>query len=223
MPTRRVHFAATNTVHQLSTPSPAWSSTSLPSTPGIQTPPNLPATLPGPTPYHFVLPTKVARPLPRHPLPHPALHGPPPSVHYDCSYPPQTLAISNRRLSPYFLSEPATNPPVSLMFITSPHLPWTVKVNPSRFGVVTVSDVFQAVYASLRKNIYPSDFESLAHHDKKRVRKAYEERYRRLRSSREADQEKSQGVKRVDFLMGHSRFMGLTVTSDPTVWSMRTA
>lgn len=109
------------------------------------------------------------------------------------------------------------------MFITSPHLPWTVKVNSSRFGVVSVSDVFQAVYASLRKNIYPSDFESLAHHDKKRVRKAYEERYRRLRSSREADQEKGQGVKRVDFLMGHSRFMGLTVTSDPTVWSMRTA
>ncbi|KDQ28227.1 hypothetical protein PLEOSDRAFT_1077160 [Pleurotus ostreatus PC15] len=195
--------------------SPA-SSSSLP------TPPNLPYTLPGSTPYPFVLPPKPAKPLLRRLQLHVALAGPQPSIRYDCSYPPPHLSILNRHVPPHHVSEPATYPPTTFMTISSPYLPWTLRVTP-RHGVISVSDVLHAIYVGLRSGIYPQDFESMTRDNQKRVRKAYENRYRRMRSSGDAALEKAQGVKRVDFLMGHTVFMGLVPTSDPIHWVMITS
>ncbi|KDQ28234.1 hypothetical protein PLEOSDRAFT_28508 [Pleurotus ostreatus PC15] len=225
--TRKVRFSDKATVHHIPAVPPLSHSPPSPASSGsLPTPPNLPYTLPGSTPYPFVLPPKPAAPL-RHQLQlHAALAGPQPNVLYDCSYSPSHLSILNRHISPRFASESATYPPTTSMTISSPSLPWTLRVTP-RHGVISVSDVLYAIYDGLRSGIYPQDFESMTRDNQKRVRKAYENRYRRMRSSTDALEkavlEKANGVKRVDFLMGHTVFMGLAPTRNPIHWVLITS
>lgn len=218
--TRKVRFSDKATVHHLpAVPPLSYSPPSPASSGSLPTPPNLPYSLPGSTPYPFVLPPK---PLRHQPQLHVALAGPRPNIRYDCSYSPSHLSILSRHISPRFASEPATYPPTTSMTISSPYLPWTLHVTP-RHGVISVSDVLYAIYGGLRTDIHPQDFERMTRDNQKGVRKAYENRYRRMRSSSDAALEKAKGVKRVDFLMGHTVFMGLTTTSNPTHWVMITA
>ncbi|KAJ8487867.1 hypothetical protein ONZ45_g14175 [Pleurotus djamor] len=173
---------------------------------------------------------------------HSALLNPSP-FKYNCAQHPTTLTITTPDLSPRFPSEPATNLPISSLTIQSPHLPWRITVKASRHGMVTISDVLHAIYKTLRECIHLADFELLSPNDKKRVRKSYEDRYRGLRSSKlgvlsksgiggaggnrkrseEAAEEKRQGVKKIDFLMGKTRFMGLSATTNPVVWVLITS
>ncbi|KAF9501383.1 hypothetical protein BDN71DRAFT_1438919 [Pleurotus eryngii] len=218
--TRKVRFSDKATVHHLPAVPPLSHSPASPASSGsLPTPPNLPYSLPGSTPYPFVLPPKPAKPLHRRLQLHVALAGPQPNIRYDCSYSPSHLSILNRHVSPHFASEPATYPPTTFMTISSPYLPWTLHVTP-RHGVISVSDVLHGIYGYLRTAIYPQDFERMSRGNQKRVRKAYENRYRRMRSSGDAALEKTKGVKRVDFLMGHTVFMGLTPTRNPIHWVM---
>ncbi|KAF8810780.1 hypothetical protein BYT27DRAFT_7221842 [Phlegmacium glaucopus] len=114
-------------------------------------------------------------------------------------------------LSSRLLSEQATTPPLPLLYITSIHLPWIIKVRASNGIYVTLGDVFDSTYRSLRKNISASEFNSLPHQeDQKRATRAYKERYRRLRSTSSRDEEKQGGMKRIDFLMGHTNFHGIS-------------
>ena len=79
---------------------------------------------------------------------------------------------------------------------------------------VTVRDVFDEVYYSLRKNCSSSEYYSLpSEKDRRRATAAYEERYRRLRSSRDYEDEKRKGLRRIDFLMGHVMFRGLQASA----------
>ncbi len=218
--TRKVHFSDKPTVHHIPAVPPLSHSPPSPASSGsLPTPPDVPYTLPGSTPYPFVLPPK---PLHHKPQLHVALAGPRPNIRYDCRYSPSHLSILSRHLSPRFASEPATYPPMTSMTISSPYLPWTFRVTP-RHGVISVSDVLYAIYGGLRTDIHAQDFERMAREHQNGVRKAYENRYRRMRSSSDAASEKAKGVKRVDFLMGHTTFMGLTSTSDPTHWVMITS
>lgn len=107
----------------------------------------------------------------------------------------------------------------------SPHLPWIIKVSASREGFVAVGDVLETIYSALRVNVTSKEFHSLpSEKDERRVTAAYEQRYRRVRSSKEYDAEKRGGVKRIDFLMGHTAFTGLTPTTrGPDVWALNTS
>lgn len=81
----------------------------------------------------------------------------------------------------------------------------------SNGSYVTVGDVVDAVYHILRRNVTAEEFNALPSiKNRQRVTRAYEARYRRLRSSRTYEEEKRQGMKRVDFLMGSTRFTGLS-------------
>ncbi|PPQ86201.1 hypothetical protein CVT25_006908 [Psilocybe cyanescens] len=117
--------------------------------------------------------------------------------------------------STYTLAQPATDPPVSFMRITSPHLPWSIKVYASTDGTkryITVQDFLVSIYYSLRENITAHEFDQLpSENDKMRVRRAYESRYRRLREIDPAayEMERQGGVKRVDFLIGRLHFDGI--------------
>ncbi|KAF8879374.1 hypothetical protein BD779DRAFT_1552009 [Infundibulicybe gibba] len=196
MPGKHVHFSRRNTYHSPPThnhspPTPALSSSNFSpaSSSGPLTPPQHPsARLPGPSPY-------------------------PSDYHYDVTLPASTISTKHRQAATFSLSEPATSPPLRSMTVTSPHLPWSIKVYPSRHSVITVSDVLQGIYNALRTNLSASEFYALpTHKHQRRATAAYEARYRRIRGAHAYDEEKRSGLKRVDYLMDNTRFAGLTAS-----------
>lgn len=82
---------------------------------------------------------------------------------------------------------------------------------------VTVDDVLEAIYRTLRANVTHEEYAALpTERDIHSVASAYEERYRRVRGEREYQEEKRRGVRRVDYLMGRTTFMGLSVNGKGT-------
>jgi hypothetical protein len=126
---------------------------------------------------------------------------------------PSTITLNNYPLSSRLLVELATTPPLPALSITSIHLPWIINVRASNSSYVTVEDLFHSVYYSLRTNITTHEFDLLPHQmDRKRATRAYEQRYRRFRSNSAHDEEKRGGMKRIDFLMGRTRFHSISNT-----------
>lgn len=88
-------------------------------------------------------------------------------------------------------------------------------------GYVTVRDVLNGIYSDLRQNISQREWDSLRSSEQARTKEAYENRYRRYRSQSVYMEEKAGGVKRVDFLLGRTRFLGLSrVSKRGDVWAM---
>lgn len=84
-----------------------------------------------------------------------------------------------------------------------------------------MGDVLGAVYDSLRQNVSSQEFHS--HPDSERVTTAYQSRYRRFKGTRRYEEEKGKGVKRVDFLLEKTRWVGLSSTKEgPNVWMLNT-
>ena len=85
-----------------------------------------------------------------------------------------------------------------------------------------MEDVLSSLYRSLRTNITPSEFNTLqSPTDRLRATRAYEQRYRRQRSVRVYEEEKRGGMKRIDFLMGHTQLLGISNESRrPEEWRL---
>lgn len=206
MPGKHVRFAETNVIHTPPTLSPF---SYLPFPWASSTPPffsnNLPSTScispPFPQP---IKPSRI----------HPLLESScTPVLNFDLRQSPTTITSNKQRILRKTLYEPATAPPLQSLTIIIPDLPWTITVNASR-GYVTVQDVLDELYYSLRKNISAQEFHVLPNDQARwRVTMAYEQRYRRITSPREYDDEKRRGVTRVDFLMGRNKFAGLSPTT----------
>ncbi|RDB26939.1 hypothetical protein Hypma_005123 [Hypsizygus marmoreus] len=225
MPGKHVRFSRTLMVHSPPTPALSLSSLSPASSAAPLTPPSYSNGLPGPSPY------VVSFPEQRKPLHSNAarLHSllqssHSPTLTYDLTLPPSTISSQHRGISQRVLTEPATKPPLPVVLIIVPHLPWTITVAASYGAYVTVLDVLDGIYRSLRSNVTSQEFHALpSEKEMRRVSAAYEHRYRRIRGSREYEDEKRRGVRRVDFLMGCTRFMGLSTTSrGPDVWVLNT-
>jgi hypothetical protein len=89
----------------------------------------------------------------------------------------------------------------------SPHLPWRITVTASHGRkYVTVSDVLVTLHRRLAVSVteYGTDVV---------VRAAYERRVE-VTGKRSREAERRKGVKRIDFLMGQDRFLGLSMTGD---------
>jgi hypothetical protein len=172
--------------------------------------------LPGPTPYVF-LPTPLREKFIRHASAcHPFLETS--AISYDLRDP---ISTQSQRLSIETLRQPAFIPPLSSTTITSSYLPWTIKVYAFNASYITLQDVFSSIHSILRTNITPDEFLLLpSHHHRERAIRAYQQRYRRLRhkshndneinKESESESEKRAGMKRVDFLMGHTKFLGIS-------------
>ncbi|KAL0960273.1 hypothetical protein HGRIS_011901 [Hohenbuehelia grisea] len=143
-----------------------------------------------------------------------------PFVDFDISLPPSKTAFMS---APVILLEPATAPPLSLLSIRCPGTPWTVTVAPSYGGVVSVWDVLVAIYSTLRRSVTPDEYAALPSHEAtKRVNAAYRSRHSHIGDPEKRWKEEQKGVKRVDFLQGMNRFMGLTTTAEdyPGMWTL---
>ncbi|KAG6811514.1 hypothetical protein H0H92_007068 [Tricholoma furcatifolium] len=206
---KQVRFASTNLVHSPSSiPGLTISSLSPASSNAPLTPPSYTTTLPGPTPYTIGFPPS---PLHTPPRLHQLLEvSRDPFLNFDLRQHPSSITSYHRGISMQALSEPATQPPMSSITITISHFPWSTTVYPSRRNTyVTVEDILDQVYHMLRTHIEPHDYYSLPNgKDKRRVTAAYEERYRRIPGSRDYEDEKRGGVRRVDFLAGQTKFLG---------------
>ena len=212
---KQVRFVYTNTF-QSPAVSPALTfASSLQSSPGPITPPQTSHSLPGPFPYTISYGPQFPSKPPHHagPLrPHRLLESE--AVKWDLMENPSTITLKNHPLSSRLLVEMATTPPLPAFSITSMHLPWTINVHASNGSYVTLEDFFESVYRSLRTNITANEFNLLSHQkDQKRATRAYEQRYRRFRSTSAHDSEKRGGMKRVDFLMGCTTFQNISNTS----------
>lgn len=217
MPTSRkqkqVRFAYKNTFHSPRTPALTFAS-SISSSAGPITPPQMFHGLPGPSPYTISFVPQFPAKSPHYvgPLrPHPLLESA--AVNWNLMENPSAITLNNYLLSSRLLVEQATTPPLPALSIISIHLPWTINVRASNGSYVTLGDLFDSVYLSLRTNITTNEFNLLPHqNDQKRATRAYEQRYRRLRSISAHDEEKRGGMKRIDFLMGHTTFHSISNT-----------
>ena len=205
MPGKHVHFASDAFPD---TPSPTYSSTSLPSSGGPRTPvPAAGSSIAG----GYVL-ARI------HPLL--GITQPSPMLKYDVSQPPSTIKANMLTIPPHALNELATTPPIPSMVIRCSHLPWTIKILPTNTKYVTIRDVFDGIYLSLRHTVLEAEFRCLpsaeAIHS---VKNAYTRRYKRLDDPQTREIEKSKGMKRVDFLGERTLFTGLSSTMEgPHVW-----
>jgi hypothetical protein len=181
--------------------------------------PSKPDSLPGPTPYVFLLtPQRSLRETVNRHACHPFLETS--AITYDFRDPifTATATHNNQRLSIETLRQSAFIPSLSHTTITSSYLPWTIKVYASNAPYITLQDVLSSIHSVLRTNITSTEYRLLpSHHHRERAIRAYQQRYRRLRqkpysdiSNKESESEKRAGMKRVDFLMEHTRFLGIS-------------
>ncbi|EGO04024.1 hypothetical protein SERLA73DRAFT_27426, partial [Serpula lacrymans var. lacrymans S7.3] len=125
-------------------------------------------------------------------------------------------------LSSQVLAEPATSPPLQSLTLLNQSLPWELTIRPtsSVTPFVTVQDVLHGVYRFLRLSVNSAEYSMLPSKDHQmRVNLAYHARCNRSPSKDIYDEESKKGVKRVDFLMGQNKLMGLSSTKrGPDVW-----
>jgi hypothetical protein len=154
------------------------------------------------------------------PRPHPLLEAS--AIRWDMMEHSSTITRNKHFLSGRALFEPATTPPLPFLSITSIHLPWIIDVYASNGSYVSLGDVFNSIYRSLRTNITTTEFNFFPHRrDQVRATRAYEQRYRRFRNTFGNDLEKRCGMKRIDFLMNHTKFHSISKTRhNPDEWQL---
>ncbi|KAK1229503.1 hypothetical protein PQX77_007426 [Marasmius sp. AFHP31] len=155
-----------------------------------------------------------------------------PAIPYDLSLP---FSIIEQSPSNSILSEPATEPPVSSLTITCPLLKWTITVTPppsiqpsgrrSPVPYVSVLDVLMALLRDMNIPVLSSEYEALPSREATaKVDEAYFQRCRSIADPAIRSTEELRGVKRVDFLMGQNRFLGLSSRSatrkGETIWEL---
>ncbi|KAJ3805957.1 hypothetical protein EV368DRAFT_78710 [Lentinula lateritia] len=159
-------------------------------------------------------------------------------IHYLLAFSPYQLppipyhisthpSITKSFISADVLSEPATDPPVSSLIITCPHLQWEFPVTPSsrKASCVSVIDVLYALYRGLRIAVHPVEYKALPSPEAVvNVNEAYYSRCNSILEAQARQEEQSKGIKRVDFLIGRTRFLGLSKKSrrrdDGLVWEL---
>ena len=134
-----------------------------------------------------------------------------PTLLWDLRYSPDYARLSSapdRRLSSSVKAQYATNPPVPIFRVTCGILPyrdWTIEVHNSRG--VTVGDVLNALYRELRHRVNSAEWNGAPRPHQARVAETF---YSRSRRSPDPRYEQRAGVRRVDWLLKSTVFVGLT-------------
>ncbi|TBU47110.1 hypothetical protein BD309DRAFT_534586 [Dichomitus squalens] len=213
MPGKHVHFADVP-----STPSSTFSNSTLTSSPGPATPPQvLRSPLPvkgglhAPSQY---LPGGVSlNPILAHQL------GNGTSMSWNMSEPAESarphLGSAPSRLTDALVREPATHPALPSLAISCAYLPWTIIVIPTPGAAwsapyVTVGDVLHTLYRTLRLGVTQHELGAVEPALRERIHASYVSRYRRVAQPAERESEKVKFIKRVDYLCDRTAFSGLS-------------
>ncbi|KAK0230083.1 hypothetical protein IW262DRAFT_1229123, partial [Armillaria fumosa] len=104
--------------------------------------------------------------------------------------------------------EPATSTALlGDMILVSKYLPWRIHISPG-----SVRDMVIAPYTALRIRVTE---EELKAEGGARIRSAFANRVEGM-----GEEELRKGVRRVDFLLGFTRFVGVEATDEPGVWKI---
>lgn len=233
---RRVHFAPTNAVFEphthSATPSPSLTSSSLPSSssPDLSTPPPdddeeyEPSVYPR-TPYATQVELYPDVVVPKTIQIHFLLAYTPfsdPALPYDLSCP---FSQSDTHTQEHDFTEPATFPPLPSLTIIHPALKFDIEIFPSApvpGSYVSVMDVLTKLYRDLRLAVHPIEYDELLDEEvRKTVDLSYYSRCGRIHDPAERSYEERKGLKKIDLLMGRTRFLGLAGTLHaPDVWEL---
>lgn len=117
-------------------------------------------------------------------------------------------------LPPVTLMQPATTPPLAQVTIRCAVLPFAIIVQPSKVHgnvCVTIGDVLYEVYKNLRSHVSPGEFQHTCQ-QRPECRQPIEQAFfARCQASPEGREEERKGLRRIDFLMGATKFQGLEV------------
>ncbi|KAH8105775.1 hypothetical protein DFH11DRAFT_1509818 [Phellopilus nigrolimitatus] len=139
-----------------------------------------------------------------------------PSLLWDVRLPPEHARLASSphsRIPSSVLAQPATSPPVPILRIACgllPHRAWAVEVHSSSTrpgGAVSVGDVLAALHAELRHRVAPAEWRAAPRAHQARVAAAF---YARVRAAADPAREQRAGVRRVDWLLSSTVFVGLT-------------
>ncbi|KAJ7583032.1 hypothetical protein C8J56DRAFT_956373 [Mycena floridula] len=212
---KTVRFAQVDRAYSVAssedTPSPAFSGSTLSSSPSPRTPPSL-----LPDSSYRSLPPKDFFPgsVAVHDILGPAMAS---RFNYDVSLDPAHTLYDSPLLTSRVLREAATSPPLPQIFVVSRYLPWKLSILPSSRSpgaFVTVGDVLGGLHCALRIKVTDKEYELSP---QALVKEAFEKRWGRILpiDPQAAKVERSKGKKRIDFLMGQNRFNGLSTTDRP--------
>ncbi|KAF8816858.1 hypothetical protein BYT27DRAFT_7248019 [Phlegmacium glaucopus] len=225
---RRVRFASTNVIYAPSSAgsSPSLSEASLPSvSPDLLTPPPKEVEL-EPSIY---CPSKFPGHLELDPVEYSSKDI---NIHYLLAFTPYTDPVISYDLSeqPHLIStldgcsQPATSPPLQRLTIVHPSFMWNVEVLPSSSvpgACVTVNDVLSTLFHELTPGVDPAHYTDLPPEERQYVDNAYFYRCAHIRDVNERKHAKARGVIKLDFLIGQTRFKGLSgTTSGPDIWEL---
>lgn len=110
----------------------------------------------------------------------------------------------------------ATRPPTQYMRLYHSRLPWYIDIKANGAPYISLADFFSQLSAALNRQISKYDFynNELDDEDRDVVTRAFFERCR-------YEDEKMEGVKRVDYLRGKCEWMGL-IPAKNGMWRLRT-
>lgn len=136
--------------------------------------------------------------------------------------PSHAVLASTAQLIPSdILTAAATSPPLRVFKITSGLFHsknWDIEVH-NQYGV-TISDILNGMYHSLRHRITKKEWAGLSHQQQAFTADAF---YLRARSHPYPQHEHAQGVRRIDWLLGNTTFVGLTpIDEAPYNWRLTT-
>ncbi|KAH9911643.1 hypothetical protein B0H21DRAFT_454401 [Amylocystis lapponica] len=140
-----------------------------------------------------------------------------PAMYLDLRLNPSTLRFRalERPINEWDLTRFACEPPLAHMRLYNAHFPWFVDVESGNPAGVTLHELFAAIYASMMMPITQADFWN------NEMDESVRERIGLAWAQRCADEEeRSRGVRRVDFLMGRVVMEGLAKGKDGS-WEMR--
>ena len=150
-----------------------------------------------------------------------------PTVDCDLSQHPSTIttAHDHHPLPLFTLAEPATNPPLPTLTIVSSSLPRPIEVSARKPGsFVSVSDVFMTLHHALSMAVSPIEYPPPLSPGGALFRPHAAYDYRSSPSSPHWHAYERPSLRRIDFLSGRTRFMGLSAMGrEPGTWVLTTA
>lgn len=140
-------------------------------------------------------------------------HAQIPRLIFDVSLPFEAVTTNTSPpicLSKPCLFEPATYPGTPHLRINCSNFPWILDIICKTTNFVTVFDVLSQLYTSLRLTVSAEEYDAESYQSQRQIATAFHQRVNRDPWTSSVEEKK--GLKRVDFLRGRNRFMGLSRT-----------
>lgn len=146
-----------------------------------------------------------------------------PEILWDMRFSPQhsLLRATYTSIPDHVLRAHATSPPAAFFRITCGLFgsqTWNIDIHNSRG--VTVRDVLVELYKGLRKRVEWSEWNGRSHSQQAYMADAF---HKRIKLTADPTRERSKGVRRIDWLLQNTGFVGLQRSyDDPYTWTLVT-